>query len=251
MSDLTRRIALVTGGSRGIGRAVAVALAKAGCDVAINYHEHADDARETVWAIEAAGRRPLAVQADVSRPDDVRLLAESVANRLGPVDVLVNNAGISRPRTLEEITIEDFDATIAVNLRSAFLVTQAVLPSMRSRKWGRLIFVGSVAAQVGGVVGPHYAASKAGMVGLMHGYASMLAGEGITANVIAPALIETDMIRDNPSRQARADPGRTFWPTRGGGRGRGHRRREWLYHRPDDQRQRRVVFHVISAAGDR
>ncbi len=198
MTDLTRRIALVTGGSRGIGRSVAVALARAGCDVAINYHEHADDARETVWAIEAAGRRPLAVQADVSRPDDVRLLAESVANRLGPVDVLVNNAGISRPRTLEEITIEDFDTTIAVNLRSAFLVTQAVLPSMRAKKWGRLIFIGSVAAQVGGVVGPHYAASKAGMVGLMHGYASMLAREGITANVIAPALIETDMIRDNP-----------------------------------------------------
>ena len=112
--------------------------------------------------------------------------------------MLVNNAGVSRPRTLEEITIEDFDTTIAVNLRSAFLVTQAVLPSMRSKKWGRLIFVGSVAAQVGGVVGPHYAASKAGMVGLMHGYASLLAKEGITANVIAPALIDTDMIRDNP-----------------------------------------------------
>ena len=206
MTDLTRRIALVTGGSRGIGRAVAVALARAGCDVAINYHEHADDARETVWAIEAAGRRPLAVQADVSRTDDVRLLAESVANRLGSVDVLVNNAGISRPRTLEEITIEDFDTTIAVNLRSAFLVTQAVLPSMRAKKWGRLIFVGSVAAQVGGVVGPHYAASKAGMVGLMHGYASLLAREGITANVIAPALIETDMVRNNPRARAELIP---------------------------------------------
>jgi 3-oxoacyl-[acyl-carrier protein] reductase len=198
MTDLTGRIALVTGASRGIGRAVAVALAKAGCDVAIDYREHADDARETVWAIEAAGRKALALQADVSQPDDVRRLADWVAKSLGPVDVLVNNAGVSRPRTLEEITIEDFDATIAVNLRSAFLVTQAVLPSMRARKWGRLIFVGSVAAQVGGVVGPHYAASKAGMVGLMHGYASLLAKEGITANVIAPALIDTDMIRDNP-----------------------------------------------------
>ncbi len=198
MTDLTGRIAMVTGASRGIGRAAAVALAKAGCDVAINYREHADDARETVWAIEAVGRRALAVQADVSQPDDVRRLVEVVANRLGPVDVLVNNAGVSRPRTLEEITIEDFDATIAVNLRSAFLVTQAVLASMRAKKWGRLIFVGSVAAQVGGVVGPHYAASKAGMVGLMHGYASLLAKEGITANVIAPALIDTDMIRDNP-----------------------------------------------------
>jgi 3-oxoacyl-[acyl-carrier protein] reductase len=198
MIDLTGRIAMVTGASRGIGRAVAVALAKAGCEVAINYRERVDDARETVRAIEAVGRRALVVQADVAEPDEVRRLVEAVANGLGPVDVLVNNAGVSRPRTLEEITIEDFDATIAVNLRSAFLMTQAVLPSMRAKEWGRLIVVGSVAAQVGGVVGPHYAASKAGMVGLMHGYASLLAREGITANVIAPALIDTDMVRDNP-----------------------------------------------------
>jgi 3-oxoacyl-[acyl-carrier protein] reductase len=203
MTDLTGRIALVTGASRGIGRATAAALANAGCDVAINYRERADDAAETARSVEAAGRRALAVPADVSRPDDVRRLADSVANGLGPVDILVNNAGESRPLALEQITIEDFDATIAVNLRSAFLVTQAVLPSMRAKRWGRLIFVGSVAAQVGGVVGPHYAASKAAMVGLMHGYASLLAKEGITANLVAPALIETDMVRANP--RARAD----------------------------------------------
>jgi 3-oxoacyl-[acyl-carrier protein] reductase len=198
MTDIKGRNALVTGASRGIGRAIAVALATAGCDVAINYRERADKAAETVRAIESAGRRALAVQADVASPGDVRRLAESVANGLGPVDILVNNAGVSRPLALDQITVEDFDATIAANLRSAFLVTQAVLPSMRAKRWGRLIFVGSVAAQVGGVVGPHYAASKAGMVGLMHGYASLLAKEGITANVIAPALIDTDMIRDNP-----------------------------------------------------
>jgi 3-oxoacyl-[acyl-carrier protein] reductase len=203
MNDLTGRIALLTGASRGIGRAVAVALAVAGCDVAINYRKRAAAAAETARAVEAAGRRALVVPADVARPDEVRRLADAVANGLGPIDILVNNAGASRPLALEQITIEDFDATIAVNLRSAFLVTQAVLPSMRAKRWGRLIFVGSVAAQVGGVVGPHYAASKAGMVGLMHGYASMLAKEGITANVIAPALIETDMVRDNP--RARPD----------------------------------------------
>ena len=203
MADLTGRIALVTGASRGIGRAIAVSLANSGCDVAINYRERANDAAEVARAVEAAGRRALAVQADVARPDDVRRLVESVADGLGPVDILVNNAGVSRPMAIEQLTVEDFDAAIAANLRSAFLVTQAVLPPMRSKRWGRLIFVGSVAAQVGGVVGPHYAASKAGMVGLMHGYASMLAKEGITANVIAPALIDTEMVRANP--RARAD----------------------------------------------
>jgi 3-oxoacyl-[acyl-carrier protein] reductase len=198
MAELTGRIALVTGASRGIGRAITAALAAAGCDVAINYRERAGDADETARMVEAAGRRALAVPADVADPDDVRRLAKSVTDGLGPVDILVNNAGVSRPLALEQLTIEDFDEAIAVNLRSAFLVTQAVLPSMRARKWGRLIFIGSVAAQVGGVVGPHYAASKAGLVGLMHGYASLLAREGITANVIAPALIETDMVRSNP-----------------------------------------------------
>jgi 3-oxoacyl-[acyl-carrier protein] reductase len=203
MADLAGRVALVTGASRGIGRAISVALAAAGCDVAINYRERAEDAAETVRKVEAVGRRSLAVGADVADPDDVRRLARAVADGLGRVDILVNNAGVSRPLALERLTIEEFDATIAVNLRSAFLVTQAVLPTMRAKGWGRLIFIGSVAAQVGGVVGPHYAASKAGMVGLMHGYASLLAREGITANVIAPALIETDMVRGNP--RARPD----------------------------------------------
>ena len=130
-------------------------------------------------------------------------MAEAVAEGLGPVDVLVNNAGQSRPLSLEALTLADFDAAIAVNLRPAFVATQAVLPGMRARRWGRLIYLSSVAAQLGGVVGPHYAASKAGLSGLAHAYATSLAREGITANVVAPALIETDMVRDNP----RADPG--------------------------------------------
>lgn len=203
MTDLTGRIALVTGASRGIGRAIAEALASAGCDVAIHYRDRADPAAEAARAVESAGRRAMTVQADVASPEEVRRMIGAVADFLGHVDILVNNAGISRPLAIEDITLEDYDATIAVNLRSAFVATQAVLPSMRAKRWGRLIFIGSVAAQVGGVVGPHYASSKAGMVGLMHGYASMLAKEGITANVVAPALIETDMIRDNP--RARAD----------------------------------------------
>jgi 3-oxoacyl-[acyl-carrier protein] reductase len=116
---------------------------------------------------------------------------------MGVVDVLVNNAGIARQQALEQITESDWDELIAVNLKSCFLVTQAFLPAMRTRKWGRIINISSVAAQIGGVVGPHYAASKAGMLGLTHYYARYLATDGITVNAIAPALIETDMTRSN------------------------------------------------------
>jgi 3-oxoacyl-[acyl-carrier protein] reductase len=198
MVELGGKVALVTGASRGIGRAVAVALARAGCDVAVNYRRRGDEAAETGRQVEALGRRAFVVRADVADASQVAGMAKSVVERLGPVDVLVNNAGVAQPRALDALTIDDFDTAMAVNLRSAFLVTQAVLPAMRERQWGRLIFVSSVAAQVGGVVGPHYAASKAGLAGLAHAYASLLAREGITANVISPALIDTEMVRNNP-----------------------------------------------------
>jgi 3-oxoacyl-[acyl-carrier protein] reductase len=133
----------------------------------------------------------------VSVAAEVTRLVAAVESRLGPVDVLVNNAGVARPLSLEQITESDFDLMVAVNLKSAFLLTQAVLPGMRARRWGRIINLSSVAAQVGGVVGPHYAASKAGLHGLTHAYASLLAKEGITANCIAPALIETEMVTSN------------------------------------------------------
>lgn len=126
-----------------------------------------------------------------------------VESELGPISILVNNAGIARPQKIEEITEGDWDEVIDVNLKSAFLVTQAVLPGMRAARWGRIIFVSSVAAQVGGVVGPNYAASKAGMIGLTHSYANLLAKEGITVNAVAPALIETEMVLSNP--KARPD----------------------------------------------
>ena len=190
---LTGRIALVTGASRGIGRAIAIALANAGADVAVNYLTHDREAGEVADEIKSCGRRCLTIKADVSRVQDVSLMVERVQKEFGPIAVLVNNAGIARPRTLEEITEEDWDEALAVNLKSAFLVTQAVLPHMRAERWGRIISISSGAAQSGGGVGPHYAASKAGIQGLMHFYASHLASEGITANTIAPALITTDM----------------------------------------------------------
>ena len=194
---LTGRVALVTGASRGIGRAVALALARAGADVAVNYRSAADAAREVESQIAALGGRAVAIQADVSSAADVARLVGTVEERLGGIDILVNNAGIARPQPLTEITEQDWDELIAVNLKSCFLVTQAVLPGMRARRWGRIVNISSVAAHVGGVVGPHYAASKAGMLGLTHSYAALLAQEGITANAISPALIETDMVRNN------------------------------------------------------
>ena len=198
-SELAGRVALVTGASRGIGRAIALSLADAGCAVGVNYNASREKAEAVVREIAEAGGRALAVRADVSREDDVRRLVEAVEDGLGPVDVLVNNAGVLEKKPLAEITLEDFERTIATNLTSAFLVTQAVVGGMRQRRWGRIIMLSSIAAQTGGVIGPQYASSKAGMLGMMHSYASLLAKEGVTANAIAPALVETEMVTNNPA----------------------------------------------------
>jgi 3-oxoacyl-[acyl-carrier protein] reductase len=197
------RVALVTGASRGIGRAIALALAAAGAHVAVNYRQHAAEAEAVAAAITASGRRALTIAADVADAGAVTRLVDEVERALGGIDILVNNAGITRPLALEAITRADWDDLIAVNLTSAFLATQAVLPGMRRRGWGRIINISSVAAQLGGVVGPHYAAAKAGLHGLTHAYAALLAREGITVNAVAPALIATEMVAANP--RARAD----------------------------------------------
>lgn len=197
MNELRERTALITGGSRGIGAAIALSLAAAGADVVINFHTRSVEARAVESKILGLGRRCLSIQADVSVASEVERLAAEAQKSMGTIDVLVNNAGIARQQPLEQITERDWDELIDVNLKSCFLVTQAFLPAMRARKWGRIINVSSVAAQIGGVVGPHYAASKAGMLGLTYYYARYLAADGITVNAIAPALIETDMTRSN------------------------------------------------------
>jgi len=203
MSDLDGRVALVTGASRGIGRAIALGLAKAGAEVAVNYLSRAAEAEEVAARIRQLGRKAVALQSDVRRPEDVLRLVRTATAELGPPAILVNNAGIARPQPIAEITEQDWDDIITSNLKSSFLVTQAVLGAMRSQRWGRIIMISSVAAHLGGVVGPHYAASKAGMIGMAHFYARALVGEGITVNTISPALIETDQVRANPN--ARAD----------------------------------------------
>jgi 3-oxoacyl-[acyl-carrier protein] reductase len=197
--ELEDRIALVTGASRGLGRAIAIALAGAGAHVAVNYRKEQAAAEEVCAMIRKVGSRAIALQADVSISAEVDRLVTAVERDLGAVDILVNNAGISQIKPFAELTEADWDHLLDVNLKSAFLVTQRVLPGMRQRHWGRIINLSSVAAQTGGVIGPHYAASKAGLIGLTHSYAALLAKEGITANAIAPALIATDMITSNPN----------------------------------------------------
>lgn len=193
--DLTGRVALVTGASRGIGAAIAIALAEAGADVAINYRERAVEAEAVVAAIVAAGRAAIAVQADVSGSEAVAGMTRTVTEKIGPVDILVNNAGIALIRRIDDLTEADFDQTISVNLKSAFLCTQAVLPHMRAQSWGRIVNISSGAARGAGGVGLHYNASKAGMEGLTRGYAARLVKQGITVNAVAPSLIETDMVK--------------------------------------------------------
>jgi 3-oxoacyl-[acyl-carrier protein] reductase len=206
LPDLTNRIALVTGGSRGIGRAVALALAEAGADVAVNYRERAGDARDVVDAVRAIGRRAIAVGADVSDSAAVAGMMQAIAAQLGPVDVLVNNAGIALIRTVDDLTEADFDHTITVNLKSAFLCTQAALPHMRAQRWGRIVNISSGAARGAGGIGVHYNASKAGMEGLTRGYAARLVTEGITVNAVAPSLIDTDMMAARRDEYAKRIP---------------------------------------------
>ncbi len=201
--SLANRTALVTGASRGIGKAIAIALAEAGANVAVNYREKMKEAEETVAAIKALGKKSAAFQADVSQSKQVATLVAAVEKQLGPIDILVNNAGHALTRSIDELTEEDFDRTIATNLKSAFLCTNAVFKAMRTRGWGRIINISSGAARGAGVVGAHYNASKAGMEGLTRGYASRLAKDNVLVNAVAPSLIATEMIA--PHRSANVD----------------------------------------------
>jgi len=194
LTDLSGRVALVTGASGGIGRAIAIALAEAGADIAANYHSQKDSALDLVADVVALGRRAIAIQCDVSQKFEVAEMIDSIGSTLGPVDVLINNAGVALRREIDDLTEADFDTTISVNLKSAYLCTHAVLPNMRSQKWGRIVNISSGAARGGGRIGLHYNASKAGLEGLTRGYASRVIKDGVTVNAVAPSLIETDMM---------------------------------------------------------
>src|SRR5439155_379507 len=181
---------------------------EAGAAVAINYRERAAEADALAKNIAGAGGRAMAIAADVSQTDAVAKMVDQVTSGLGPVDILVNNAGIAITRGVDDLTEEDFDKTIAVNLKSVFLITQAVLPGMRAKKWGRIVNISSGAARGAGAIGPHYNASKAGLEGLTRGYAARLVKEGITVNAVAPSLIETDMMQGQQQLVSRIPLGR-------------------------------------------
>jgi 3-oxoacyl-[acyl-carrier protein] reductase len=193
------KVALVTGAASGIGMHIATTLAKTGITVIINYHNRPEEAKKIEESIVLNGGKAKALQADVADESAVQSLLNTVKENFGNVDILVNNAGINISKPLDKITLLDWQQTLAVNLTSAFILSQAVVPAMIVNGFGRIINISSVAAQNGGVIGPHYAASKAGLIGLTHSYASLLAKYGITANAIAPALIETEMIKNNPN----------------------------------------------------
>jgi 3-oxoacyl-[acyl-carrier protein] reductase len=210
--SLRGHVALVTGGSRGIGAAIVKALGEAGCSVAVNYRERVVEAESLAKDIVKAGGRAIAIGADVSKSDAVAAMVGRASRELGPVDILVNNAGIAVVRGVDDLSEADFDQTLLVNLKSAFLCTQAVLPGMRAKKWGRIVNISSGAARGAGAIGPHYNASKAGMEGLTRGYAARLVKEGITVNAVAPSLIETDMMKGQPQLVSRIPLGRFGQP---------------------------------------
>ncbi len=187
------RVALVTGASRGIGRAIATNLAAAGNAVAVNYRSRRDAAVEVVAAIEAMGGTALAVAADVGDADAVTEMVGEIAERLGPISILVNNAGITDDDLLLRMKPEKWDRVIQTNLTSAYLCTRAALRGMLKARWGRIINVTSVSGLSGNPGQANYAAAKAGLVGLTKSVAKEVGSRGITVNAVAPGFIETDM----------------------------------------------------------
>jgi len=196
--DVAGKTALVTGSSRGIGRAIALALAENGADVVVNYLHRADAAAEVVREVESRGRRALAVAADVRDPDQVRAMVETMKGAWGRIDILVNNAGLVRDKFVTFMTEAEWDEVLDTNLKGAFHCTKLVAKEMVRQKAGRIINIASVAGLTGDLMRANYSAAKAGLVGLTKAVARELAPRGITVNAVAPGLIETDLLADMP-----------------------------------------------------
>ena len=190
---MARRLALVTGGSRGIGRAIALALGKNGCDVAVNYNASAGAAEALCGELAALGTRASAFRADVSDRSQVEALFKAVEAGMGPVEILVNNAGITRDNLLMRMKPEEWDAVLAANLSSAFYCTKEAIRGMAKARWGRIVSIASVVGLIGNAGQANYSASKAGLIGFSRSVAREYAARGVTVNVVAPGFIGTDM----------------------------------------------------------
>lgn len=196
LQNLKDKVAIVTGASRGIGRAIALSLAAEGAKVAVNYARSRDSADEVVAAITAAGGEAIALQGDVSQPDQVENLIGETKSKFGRIDVLVNNAGITRDTLLLRMKLEDWQAVIDLNLTGVFLCSKAVSKLMLKQRSGRIINIASVAGQMGNPGQANYSAAKAGVIGFTKTIAKEMASRGVTVNAVAPGFIETDMTHD-------------------------------------------------------
>ena len=190
---LTDRVALVTGGSRGIGRAISIALAASGATVVVNYRGNAAAADETVAAINGAGGKAIAIQADVANGDDVKRLFSEVTSAYGRLDILVNNAGITRDTLMMRMKDEDWDAVLDTNLKSQFLTTRAAISTMVRARYGRIINITSVVGLMGNAGQANYAAAKAGIIGFTKSVAREIGSRSITVNAVAPGFIDTEL----------------------------------------------------------
>ena len=196
MFDLSGKAALVTGGSRGIGRSICRQLAEQGAAVAINYKQSADQAEDLRQKIEAAGGKAITVHADVRKPEDVKRMIEETVAGLGRLDVLVNNAGFNRDTLILRMSLEDWDEVMELNLRAVFLCTKAVLRTMMKQRWGRVINIGSVSGLAGNAGQANYAAAKAGLVGFTRAVAREMGSRNITANLVMPGLVITELTKN-------------------------------------------------------
>ena len=191
---LDGQVAVVTGASRGIGRACAIELAKHGASIVVNYTSNEGAAQATKAAIEAEGGSAIIIQADVSKPDQAQQLIAAAEEQLGKVDILVNNAGINRDRTVQRMSVEEWQAVIETDLSSMFYCTNAVVTGMRERNYGRIINMSSIIGQMGNLGQSNYAAAKAGMIAFTKSAAKELARFGITVNAVCPGFVATDMV---------------------------------------------------------
>lgn len=196
MFDLRGRAALVTGGSRGIGRSISLELARAGAAVAINYNQSREQALSAVQEIESLGGRAIAVQADVRVPEEVERMTQETLDAFGRLDILVNNAGYNKDTLILRMTLEDWDEVMALNLRAVFLCTKAALRPMMRQRWGRVINIGSVSGLAGNAGQANYAAAKAGLIGFTRAVAREMGSRNITANLIAPGLVITELTKN-------------------------------------------------------